>query len=77
MEGIDATVAAQARESLGAAFSIADQLALPALADNAGVAFTESLQIAGLAGGAIMLSVAAVVFLLTPKGINVTQASHG
>lgn len=77
LEGIDATVAAQARESLGAAFSIADQLALPALADNAGVAFTESLQIAGLAGGAIMLSVAAVVFLLTPKGINVTQASHG
>jgi DHA2 family multidrug resistance protein-like MFS transporter len=40
------------------------------------VAFTHSLQATGITGGIIMLAVAALVFFMTPKGTDVSAASH-
>ncbi|MFI2102979.1 MFS transporter [Isoptericola sp. NPDC019693] len=76
LQAIDPTLAAQAEESLGAAVAISDQLALPELASAASAAFTHSMQVASLAGGVIMLAVATLVFLMTPKGTSITGASH-
>ncbi|GAA1628095.1 MFS transporter [Leucobacter chromiireducens] len=74
--GLDPELAGQAGESLGAAVSIAEELRLPELASEAGVAFTHALQTTGITGGIIMLVVAAVVFVLTPKGTDVSEAAH-
>lgn len=75
-DALDPTVAAQAEESLGAAVAIADSLNLPDLSAAAGEAFTRSMQVAGLTGGAIMLAVAVAVFLMTPQGTSITGAAH-
>lgn len=75
-DGIAPGVAARAGESLGAAVAISDEMGLPVLAEDAGAAFTESLQVAGIAGGVVMLVVAAAVFLVTPKGVNVSTSGH-
>ncbi|MFD7067239.1 MFS transporter [Streptomyces sp. NPDC059913] len=72
----DPALAGQAKESLGAAVTIADELHMPHLATHATDAFTHSLQTAGLIGGGLMLAVAAVVFLLTPKGTEVSNTAH-
>ncbi|BAJ32873.1 MULTISPECIES: MFS transporter [Kitasatospora] len=72
----DPALADQARESLGAAVTIADELHLPGLATHATDAFTHSLQSAGLIGGLLMLAVAATVFFLTPKGTEVSGTAH-
>ena len=66
-----------AEDSLGAAVATADELGLPALATDASAAFVDSLQVAGLAGGTLMLVVAAVVFVLTPRGTDISGATHG
>ena len=76
LAGIDPELGAQAQESLGAAVSIAEELELPQLAHEAGVAFTHSLQTTGIAGGIIMFAVAAAVFLLAPKGTDLSEVSH-
>jgi DHA2 family multidrug resistance protein-like MFS transporter len=76
LAGLDATLSGQAEASLGAAVAIAGEAGLPALAHEAGVAFTHSLQATGIAGGIIMLAVAALVFFMTPKGTDVSAASH-
>ncbi|MFE9234948.1 MFS transporter [Cellulosimicrobium funkei] len=68
-------LADQAGQSLGAAIAIADETGLPELAARAGEAFTQSLQTTGLIGGALMLVIAVLVFLLTPKGTNVAAAA--
>nr|WP_257908512.1 hypothetical protein [Janibacter limosus] len=68
--------AGQARDSLGAAIATSDQLGLPMLAHDAGAAFTQSLQTAGLVGGALMLVVAATVFVLTPRGTDIAGTTH-
>ncbi|RLY95217.1 MFS transporter [Kocuria tytonicola] len=68
--------AAQARESLGAAMGTATELGVPELARQAGQAFTESLQVAGLAGGVLMVAAAALVFVLTPRGTSVAGGGH-
>jgi len=75
-QAVDPTLLAQAEESLGAAIEIAERSNLPELAHEAGVAFTHSMQVTGLVGGVIMLVAAAVVFVLTPKGTDVSQAPH-
>ncbi|MFD7865099.1 hypothetical protein [Streptomyces sp. NPDC059783] len=49
---------------------------MPTLATHATDAFTHSLQSAGLIGGILMPGVAAVVFFLTPKGTEVSNAAH-
>ncbi|SJM70152.1 MFS transporter [Gulosibacter sp. 10] len=72
----DAGVAEQARESLGAAVSVAQEHELPQLAHAAGEAFTHSLQATGLAGGVLLVAVGALVFLITPKGTDIAGASH-
>ncbi|MFJ8134307.1 MFS transporter [Streptomyces hydrogenans] len=72
----DPALAGQAEESLGAAVTIAGEAQMPDLATQATDAFTHSLQSAGLIGGILMLGVAAVVFFLTPKGTEVSNAAH-
>ncbi|MGW5391366.1 MFS transporter [Streptomyces koyangensis] len=72
----DPALAGQAEESLGAAVTIASEAHMPDLATQATDAFTHSLQSAGLIGGILMFGVAAVVFLLTPKGTEVSDAAH-
>ncbi|MDN5717374.1 MAG: MFS transporter, partial [Janibacter sp.] len=64
------------QDSLGAAVATSEQLGLPALASDAGAAFTQSLQTAGLVGGVLMLVVAATVFVLTPKGTDIAGTTH-
>ncbi|MBK0417925.1 MFS transporter [Leucobacter sp. CSA1] len=76
LDAVDPRLAAQAEESLGAAVAISGELGIPELAHEAGVAFTHSMQATGIAGGAIMLAVAALVFFMTPKGTDVSAASH-
>ncbi|WP_068266110.1 MFS transporter [Janibacter limosus] len=68
--------ARHAQDSLGAAVATSEQLGLPALASDAGAAFTQSLQTAGLVGGVLMLVVAATVFVLTPKGTDIAGTTH-
>lgn len=76
LAGIDRTLATEAEESLGAAVSIAGELNLPELSQQAGVAFTHAMQSTGIAGGVIMFAVAVAVFVTTPKGTDVSEASH-
>ena len=70
-----ADVANQAKESLGAAVTIANETNIPELAERAGAAFTRSFEVTGAVGGALMIAVAAAVFFLTPKGTKIT-GSH-
>ncbi len=76
LAGVESGLAGQAAESLGAAVSIADELQLPALASEAGIAFTSALQSTGVTGGILMLAVAVAVFFITPKGTNLSDAGH-
>ena len=55
-------------DAIGSAAATAQELHLPDLAHDAGVAFTESMQVTNLIGGLLMLGVAATVFALVPKG---------
>nr|WP_187997196.1 MFS transporter [Flaviflexus equikiangi] len=75
LDSLDETLAGQAESSLGAAVSIAEETGLPQVAHEAGIAFTHSLQVTGIAGGITMLVVAASVFALTPRGTDVS-AGH-
>jgi len=76
LQGLTPEQTVQAEDSLGAAAAIAAESKLPELAVQAGVAFTESMQTTGIVGGAIMLAVAVLVFVLTPKGTDVSAVSH-
>lgn len=76
LAGMDPALLSRAEESLGAAVAISERAHLPQLAERAAAAFVRSLEVAGFTGGVIMLGVAAAVFLLTPKGTNVTAAAH-
>ena len=73
---VDPELAAQSGESLGAAVSIAEALGRPELAEAAGVAFTHAMQTTGIVGGALMFAVAVLVFVMTPRGTDVTAAAH-
>lgn len=68
--------AGEARESLGAAVAIADEARLPELAEAAGRAFTHGLQTTGIAAGIIMLAVAALVFVMTPRRLDLSGTAH-
>ncbi|MBN9612738.1 MAG: MFS transporter [Actinobacteria bacterium] len=76
VQALPGELAKQAEDSLGAAAAIAEKLQLPELVQQAGTAFTSSMQITGIVGGAIMVAVAVLVFLLTPKGTDVTAQAH-
>lgn len=77
LEQVGPEAARHAEDSLGAAVATADRLGVPALAADAGAAFTQSLQTAGLAGGMLLLVVAAAVFVLTPRDADITGGAHG
>lgn len=72
---LDPALAVQAEDSLGAAVAISHQMGMPQLAASAADAFTRSLQVAGFIGGVVMITVAAVVFLLAPGGTDVANAA--
>ncbi len=76
VQHLDRDVLGRAKESLGAAVSIAQESGTPELIESASVAFNRSLQAAGYAGGFFMLAVAVFVFVLTPKGTDVSSAEH-
>lgn len=76
LDGLSRTFARQVNDSLGAAEAVSTQLGLPELLDTASRAFTDSMQVTGIVGGALMLGVAVVVFFLTPKGTDVSAADH-
>lgn len=73
LQQVEPELAGQVKESLGAAVSIADGLGQPELAAKAGDAFTRSLEVTGLVGGALMLLVAVLVFAMVPKGTSVAH----
>ncbi|MDO5644305.1 MAG: MFS transporter [Dermabacter sp.] len=76
LSGADAGLAAGAEESLGAAVAIAEASSSPQFAAAAAESFTDSLQVAGVIGGAIMLVVALAVFLTVPRGTTLEGAAH-
>ena len=75
IERLGATLGTEASESLGAAVSIAEETGLSHLSRAAGDAFTHSMQFTGIAGGIMMLAVALFVFLLAPKGVDISEPS--
>lgn len=77
LAALPADAAATARESLGGALAVAERLGGTGagLADTARVSFASSLAGVGLAGGALMLVAAVVVYVITPRGLDVT-AGH-
>ncbi|WP_278263711.1 MFS transporter [Nocardia sp. AG03] len=74
--GVDRALADAADESLGAAMAIAHEAQLPALAQHAAAAFTQSLQTTGVVGGVLLLIGAAAVYALTPRGTDITVQAH-
>ncbi|GAA4920860.1 DHA2 family multidrug resistance protein-like MFS transporter [Stackebrandtia albiflava] len=76
--GVPADQVEPARESLGGALAVAEDLGArgAGLAAEAQAAFTDSLGVVGLAGGALMLAAAVVVWLLTPRGLTVEGTGH-
>lgn len=76
LNGLDPSALAGAEESLGAAIAIAEELSRPELGQAAAGAFVQSMELTGLVGGLLMVAVAALVFWLTPKGTDVSQATH-
>lgn len=74
--GLGAEGAKQANDSLGAAAAIAEELRLPELLATASDAFTDSMQTTGIIGGLSMLAIGTLVFFLTPKGTDVSEANH-
>jgi DHA2 family multidrug resistance protein-like MFS transporter len=69
----DAAAIGGATESLGGALEIARQVGLPELATRAQGAFAVSLAEIGLIGGVSLFVMAAAVFALTPRGVDITQ----
>jgi DHA2 family multidrug resistance protein-like MFS transporter len=74
--GLPPELADAAGESVGNAVAIARELGQAALAQSAAVEFTHALEVTSLVGGITLLAVAALVFLLTPRGVDVTQQHH-
>ena len=76
LSALPADLASQSHESLGAAVSISEQLGMPQLLAAAQQAFTDSLQVTGIVGGILMIAAGAAVFLMTPKGTDISAAEH-
>ncbi|HZE38521.1 MAG TPA: MFS transporter [Stackebrandtia sp.] len=62
-----------ARESVGGALAVADDLHLPVLAEHARSAFTDALAMVGLAGGILMMLAAVAVWFMTPRGLTIAD----
>lgn len=76
LPGADGAITDAAGESLGAAAGIAAELGLPELAERATTVFTDAVRDTSLAGGLVMLAVAATVFALTPRDTDITTQQH-
>lgn len=73
LDKLDHASLKQVNDSLGAAADVSEQSGLPELLKIASDSFTHSMQTAGIVGGVILLGVAVTVFLLTPKGTDVSK----
>lgn len=73
--GVTGSDATAARESVSAAYALADRPGVDGaeLVARAGAAFTDSLAVVGLAGGALMLLSAVAVWFLTPRSTTVEE----
>lgn len=71
--GLSAQNIADALDSYGGAVSVAQATGVDALVQQGSVAFTESFVLAIVVGGVIMLGVAALAYVLTPKGLQITE----
>ncbi len=65
-----------ARESLSGALEAARSLGSPALAEQARLAFSTSLEVTGLYGGLFMLAAALLIWRLTPARLDLAAAHH-
>ena len=74
--GLPPELAGAAGESVGNAVAIAGELGQPAIAQAAAVEFTHALEVTSLIGGITLFAVAALVFILTPRDVDVTQQHH-
>ncbi|WP_247741112.1 MFS transporter [Cohnella sp. LGH] len=76
-QGIAGPLAELAKESVVGALEVSTQLGVAELAAAAVSAFNDSLAMAGLIGGIIMMAVAVVVYVLVPKTLDITKSqSH-
>lgn len=71
--GLSAQNIADALDSYGGAVSVAQQTGVAELIAEGSTAFTESFVLAIVVGGVIMLAVAAMAHLLTPKDLQITE----
>lgn len=69
-------IAGPAAESLGAAIEIAEQTGQPALAARARDAFTAAMSVTSLIAGLVMLAVAAAVWALADRDLDITKQQH-
>ena len=76
IDGLSTEGAKQVNDSLGAAAAIAEELKLPELLTTASDAFTDSMQTTGIVGGLAMITIATLVFFLTPKGTDVSASAE-
>ncbi|RKS70889.1 DHA2 family multidrug resistance protein-like MFS transporter [Actinomadura pelletieri DSM 43383] len=76
--GVTGQAAHDVRESLGGAMEVARGAGAAGneLAARAQEVFTTSLSWAGLAGSALMLAAAAVVWMLTPRDLDIADTEH-
>jgi len=76
-QGIAGPLAELAKESVVGALEVSAQLGVAELAAAAVSAFNDSLAMAGLIGGIIMMAVAVVVYVLVPRTLDITKSqSH-
>lgn len=71
--GLDDASIDAALDSFGGAVSVAQETGANALVEQGSAAFTDSFVMAIVIGGVIMLCVAALVWFLTPKGLQITD----
>lgn len=76
LDSLDPTAAHAVEESIGGAVAVADRLGLPDVAARAASAFTDALQVTSLVGGLALLAVSVAVFLLVPRGTDITEQVH-
>lgn len=75
-QGIVGPLAEMAKESVVGALEVSAQTGVAELATAAVSAFSDSLVTTGLIGGIIMLVVAALVFMMVPKTLDITKSHH-
>lgn len=75
-QGLPSTFKEAVEDSLGGAMAIAQEVGNSELAARAKEAFTDSLVGTGLVGALVMTAAAVAVFLLVPKGYDISKQQH-